>query len=129
MKQQGFFADYRNRPGMVIDFPPGVASLFTPSVHTLVREVERRLDGAFVTYALSGGGGPDIEAALNAARFAGCTSAVVVYSEDWFFADEWADQGSDTVVNGNCDSSHLHRIAERLVDSYSLVRSTTGVAA
>ncbi len=129
MNQSGFFANNPNRSGLVIVFPPGVASLFNPSVHSLVREVERRLDGAFVTFALSGGSGPDVEAALNAARFAGCPSAVVVYSEDWFLAGEWIDEGSDTVVAGHRDASHLHKTAQRLVDAYSLVGSTSGVAA
>jgi len=129
MKQNFFFADNQNHSGMVIVFPPGVASLFNPSVHSLVREVERRLDGVYTTFALTGGGGPDIEAALNAARFAGCSSAVVVYPEDWFLAGEWTDQGSDTVLTGHRDSSQLHDTAQRLVDTYSLVRSTTGLAA
>lgn len=129
MEQNRFFADNPNRSGMVIVFPPGVSSLFNPSVHSLVREVERRLDGVFTTYALSGGGGPDIEAALNAARFAGCSSAVVVYPEDWSLAGEWTDEGSDTMLTGHRDSSQLHDTAQRLVDAYSLVGSTTGVAA
>jgi len=129
MSQNRFFADNPNRSGMVIVFPPGVASLFNPSVHTLVREVERRLDGVFTTFALSGGGGPDVEAALNAARFAGCSSAVVAYPEDWFLDGEWTDEGSDSVLTGNRDSSQLRDTAQRLVDAYSLVRSTTGLAA
>ena len=129
MKQNGFYAEIPNRSGMVIVFPPGVASLFNPSVHSLVREVERRLDDVFTTHALSGGGGPDIEAALNAARFAGCSSAVVVYPEDWFLAGEWTDEGSDAALTGHRDSSQIHDTAQRLVDAYSLVRSATGVAA
>ncbi len=124
-----FFAENPNRSGLVIVFPPGVQSLFNPSIHRLVREVEERLNGTFVTFALSGGSGPDIEAALNAARFAGCSAAIVVYSEDWFIADEWIDEGSDTVVSGHGAASHLQESVQRLVDAYRLVGSTTGVAA
>ena len=70
------------RTGLVIVFPAGVKGLFNPSVHSLVREVEEKLDGVHVTYALSSGASPTIPDALAAVRFAGCASAVVIYSDE-----------------------------------------------
>jgi hypothetical protein len=74
------FNFHGNRTGsaLVIVFPPGVKGLFNTEIHGLVREVQERLDGVFVTYALSSSGSPDLKDALAAARFAGCDSAVVV---------------------------------------------------
>jgi hypothetical protein len=63
---------------LVIVFPPGVHGLFNPHVHNLVREVQENLDGVYVTYALSSGTSPDLRAAMDAARFVGCESVVVV---------------------------------------------------
>ena len=63
---------------LVIVFPPGFRGLFNPEIHGLVRDVQDRLEGVYVTYALSSTGSPDLRDALAAARFAGCESAVVI---------------------------------------------------
>lgn len=63
---------------LVIVFPPGVKGLFNAEIHGLVRKVQERLEGVYVTYALSSTGSPDLRDALAAARFAGCDSAVVI---------------------------------------------------
>ena len=49
------FSERDQRAGLVIVFPLGVSGLFNPEIHGLVQEVERQLDGIFVTYALSSG--------------------------------------------------------------------------
>ena len=72
---------------LVILFPPGVKGLFNPEIHKLVREVEGKLDGVHVTYALSSGGSPDLNDAISAARFAGCDAAVVVHPQEIMAAE------------------------------------------
>jgi hypothetical protein len=66
---------------LVIVFPVGVKGLFNPAVHTLVREVQERLESVYVTYALSSGA-PSVADAIAASRFAGCEAAVIVHAED-----------------------------------------------
>ena len=78
MKTPFRFAADENESALVIVFPPGVKGLFNSEIHGLVREVQERLDGVYVTYALSSGTSPDLRAAIAAARFVGCDSAVVV---------------------------------------------------
>jgi hypothetical protein len=63
---------------LVIVFPPTFKGLFNPEVHGLVRDVQERLDGVYVTYALSSGTSPDLRDAISAAQFGGCESAVIV---------------------------------------------------
>jgi hypothetical protein len=69
-----------------------VKGLFNSEIHHLVREVDERLNGVFVTYALSSGASPDLRDAVAAARFSGCDSAVVIPAG----ADDVAD-----VADGN----------------------------
>ena len=74
-----FKFDGNDRPtALVIVFPPGVNGLFNTEVHNLVREVQNHLEGVYVTYALSSGNSPDLRAAMDAARFLGCESVVIV---------------------------------------------------
>ncbi len=129
MKQSGFLSDSSNRSGLVIVFPPGVKSLFNPGIHRLVREVEQRLGDVFVTYALSGGATPDVGSAVNAARFAGCSSAIVVHSEDWDGQGDWIAPGSDTVWTENHDSAEIREIGQRVVEAYSQARTAEHKAA
>lgn len=72
------FAENEESMALIIVFPPGVHGLFNPHVHNLVREVQENLGGVYVTYALSSGSSPDLRAAMDAARFVGCESVVVV---------------------------------------------------
>ena len=74
------FSERQQHSGLVIVFPPGVSGLFNPEIHGLVQEVERQLDGIYVTYALSSGASPTVKDAISAARFVGCESAVVVHA-------------------------------------------------
>jgi hypothetical protein len=67
-----------NPAALVIVFPPGMKGLFNAEIHGLVREVQEKLDGVYVTYALSSGTSPNLRDAISAARFIGCDSAVVV---------------------------------------------------
>lgn len=129
MKQNGLFKDNSMRPGLVIVFPPGVRSLFNPGVHSLVREVEQRLDGVFVTYALSGGVDPDVAAAVNAVRFAGCGSAVVVPADDWFGGWASTDPGTDVVWTEPAGLADLSVNAQRVVEAYNHGRAASGIAA
>lgn len=78
MKTTFEFTAEKKSTALVIVFPPGVKGLFNPEVHSLVREVQEQLDGVYVTYAFSTGSSPDLPAAMAAARFVGCESAVVV---------------------------------------------------
>ena len=78
MKSQFKFETGDTPTALVIVFPPGVNGLFNSGVHGLVREVQAQLDGVYVTYALSSGSSPDLRAAMSAARFVGCESAVVI---------------------------------------------------
>jgi hypothetical protein len=118
-----------SRPGLVIVFPPGVSSLFNPRVHRMVREVEQRLGGVFVTYALSGDAAPDVAAAVNAARFAGCGSALVVHMGDWHGWYDRNDPATDTLWSENPEWTGLHDTVESVVAAYNVARTATGLAA
>jgi hypothetical protein len=78
MKSSFNFSETDRGAGLVIVFPPGVSGLFNPEIHGLVQKVERKLEGTYVTYALSSGASPTLRDAISAARFVGCESAVVV---------------------------------------------------
>jgi hypothetical protein len=115
--------------GIVIVFPPGFTGLFDPDVHRLVKEVEDRLAGVFVTFALSGGANPGVETALNAARFAGCGSAVVVHSEEWLGDLAGIDPSTDTIWEGGRLAADHRETAERVVAAYNQARALSGLAA
>jgi len=117
------------RSGIVIVFPTGVTNLFNPDVHRLVRMVEDQLDGVFVTYALSGGAAPDVGAALKAARFAGCSSAVVVHAEDWLGDGVGIDSSTDTLWNESHLAAGLQDTAEWVVAAYNRALPPSGMAA
>jgi hypothetical protein len=67
---------------LVIVFPPDFRGLFNPEIHGLVREVQEHLDGVYVTYATTSGVSPDLTDAMAAARFLGCSSAVIVQAKE-----------------------------------------------
>ena len=90
------FSEREQSTGLVIVFPLGVSGLFNPEIHGLVREVGSRLDGVYVTYALASGSSPTVRDAVSAALFAGCTSAVVVHSEE-----DDAAWSTDTAASGD----------------------------
>ena len=87
------FASDTSSVALVIVFPPGVRGLFNSEMYHLVREVGERLNGVFVTYALSSGASPDLRDAMSAARFIGCDTAVVIPARAGDVAD-FADGGS-----------------------------------
>ena len=93
MKRTFEFDTIDSRAALVILFPAGVKGLFNPEIHKFVRDVESRLDGVHVTYALAAGS-PDLNDAFAAARFAGSDSAVVVHAQDGAGLDEPADMRS-----------------------------------
>lgn len=109
MEKQFSFAVESSPAALVVVFPPGVKGLFNPQIHQLMRVVEQRLSGVFVTYALSNGSSPDLRAAMAAARFSGCESAVVVpvgsvdltrlgadgSNGDWLLASSAVESGFD----------------------------------
>jgi hypothetical protein len=64
--------------GLVVVFPDDVSSLWDSGVNLFVDEVEQKVDGAFVTFAMANGRHPSLVDALTAARFNGCDSAIVV---------------------------------------------------
>jgi len=117
MKSPFRFAEYESKTALVVVFPSAVKGLFNSEVHDLVREVQELLDGVYVTYALSSGSSPDLRAALSAARFVGCESAVVVPAE----ANE-AARFIDNVSKGDWLLSSLPDPSEldapALVDTY-----------
>lgn len=129
MKEERLFDRRLHRDGLVIVFPPGVTGLFNPRVHRLVSEVGEQLDGVYVTYALSGGTGPDVEAATRAAEFAGCDSAVVVYSADIFPENASFDSSTDTLWPEDSNQAGLRETAQWVVTAYNHVRAATGIAA
>lgn len=129
MKQQRPFDSSSFRDGVVLVFPPGVSGLFNPTVHRLVKEVEDQLEGVYVTYALSGGNGPDVEAATQAARFAGCDSAVVIYSNDISPEGSWIDPTSDTLWTDERRQAGLQETVEWVVKAYNHIRGASGIAA
>jgi hypothetical protein len=63
--------------GLVVVFPDEEASIWDRDVNGMVREIEDRMEGQFVTFALLNGHQPSLMDALTATRFVGCTSAVV----------------------------------------------------
>jgi hypothetical protein len=129
VKTSQIFQHDTSRPGLVIVFPPGVSSLFNPRVHRTVREVEQRLGDVFVTYALSGDAMPDVGAAVNAARFAGCGSALVVEIGDWYGWSASNDPTTDTLWTENQESAGLRDAVERVVTVYTESRTAAGLAA
>lgn len=129
METRRIFESSPQRSGLVIAMPPGVTSLFNPDVHRLVRTVEDRLEGVFVTFALSSGAVPDVKAALKAARFAGCTSAVVIWSGDWSDNDFEFDTNTDTLWSESHLSEHLDDSAEKVVAAYNRALPPAGMAA
>jgi hypothetical protein len=129
MTGTGSFAAPAQRLGLVIVFPPGVRGLFNPAVHRLVRSVEARLDNVFVTYALSSGSSPDVGAAVAAARFAGCSSAVVVHCEDWLLPATGIDPTADTVWSAEAGPIDVERGAAAVLDAFHGSRNLQGLAA
>ena len=129
MESRRFFDMSPDGSGIVIVFPTGVKSLFNPDVHRLVRKVEDQLDGVFVTYALSGGAVPDVDSALKAARFAGCSSAVVIQSDEWLGDGVGFDSSTDTLWNESHLAADLQDTAERVVAAYNLALPSSGMAA
>jgi hypothetical protein len=127
MKRNGLF-DPSSGVGLVIVFPPTVKGLFNPSVHRLVRGVEARLGGVFVTYALSSGASPDVEAALAAARFAGCSAAVVVHWDSWLESAE-LDASTDTLWSEAPDASDLRLNVESVLRAFRGAGAVLGAAA
>lgn len=116
--------------GLVIVFPPGIQGLFNPEIYRLVGAVQDKLDDVYVTYALSGGSSPNVDAAVNAARFAGCGSAVIIHSEDWIGDDRDVDTTSDSTFDRReHDLLELGETADRVVQAYELVRASSGMAA
>ena len=63
---------------LVLLFSNATSPLWDASVRRLVDDVERQLDGVFVTHAVADNRYPSIADALAAARLSGATSAVVV---------------------------------------------------
>ena len=93
-----------------------------------MREVQEQLDGVYVTYALSSGSSPDLRAALSAARFVGCESAVVVpagASEAARFVDN--DSKGDWLLSSLPVPSELD--APALADAYLAAVAEAGMAA
>ena len=111
------FSEHGRRAGLVIVFPIGVTGLFNPEIHELVQEVERQLDGIYVTYAVSSGASPTLRDAIGAARFVGCESAVVVQAveHDTAWPVECAPDG-DWLLTSLPVSSELE--APAVVDAY-----------
>ena len=72
------FTAKKSTTALVIAFPSDMKGLFNPEIHALVRDVAERLEGVYVTYAVTSGSDPNLRDAMAAARFAGCESAVVV---------------------------------------------------
>lgn len=127
MKRNGLF-DSGSDVGLVIVFPPTVKGLFNPRIHRLVRGVEARLGGVFVTYALSAGASPDVEAALAAARFAGCSAAVVVHWDSWLGNSE-LDPSTDTLWFGAPDAEDLQLDIESVLRAFRGAGAALGAAA
>jgi hypothetical protein len=127
MKRNGLF-DSGSDVGLVIVFPPTVKGLFNPRVHRLVRGVEARLGAVFVTYALSSGSSPDVEAALAAARFAGCSAAVVVHWDSWLGSAE-LDPSTDTLWSESPDVADLRLNVESVLRAFRGAGAALGAAA
>lgn len=124
------FGNGARQTALVIVFPSGVKGLFNPEVHRLVSEVQDQLENVYVTYALSGGPSPGIDAAMSAARFAGCASAVVIHSEDWTAGASAIDSTSDTTLTGEGHGElELRETVHRVVDAFNNVKEASGMAA
>ena len=113
---------------LVIIFPPGINGLFNSQVHGLVQEVQDQLENVYVTYALSSGSSPDLRAAMSAARFVGCDSAVVVPAGS-SAVGEIAERGNDG--DWLLTASHLGSdlSATAVIDAYFAAISEAGKAA
>jgi hypothetical protein len=129
MTRFGTLAAPAQRLGLVIVFPPGVRGLFNPAVHRLVRSVEARLDDVFVTHALSSGAAPDVGAAVAAARFAGCSSAVVVHCEDWVLPANGIDPKADTVWSAEAGPIDVEHGVAAVLAAFHGARTLQGLAA
>lgn len=70
------------KAALVLVFPDQERALFSSDLNGLVSEVEERLGDSFVTFALLNGRQPSLVDAISAARFMGCTSAVVMVVSD-----------------------------------------------
>ncbi|MCW8984675.1 MAG: CbiX/SirB N-terminal domain-containing protein [Thermoanaerobaculales bacterium] len=128
MKSQFRLAENEAKTALVVVFPPAVKGLFNSEVHELVSEVQELLDGVYVTYALSSGSSPDLRAALSAARFVGCESAVVVPAGAGD-ADRLvnSDSKGDWLLTVSTGLSELD--APALVDAYRVAVAEAGRAA
>jgi len=128
MKTTFRFAADENASALVIVFPPGVKGLFNSEIHSLVREVQEQLDGVYVTYALSSGTSPDLRAAIAAARFVGCNSAVVVPAgtND---AVRFAERGTTGDWLLTVSPVHSELDAPAVVDAYLTAVTEAGRAA
>lgn len=62
---------------LIVVFPDRRGGLWSAEISRLVEQVEEQVDGGFVTFALANGRRPSVADALAAARFAGCSSAVL----------------------------------------------------
>ena len=128
MKSPFSLAENETKTALVVVFPPAVKGLFNSEVHELVSEVQELLDGVYVTYALSSGTSPDLRAALSAARFVGCQSAVVLpagASDAARFVDN--DSKGDWLLSSLPVPSGVD--ASALVDAYRAAVAEAGMAA
>jgi hypothetical protein len=62
---------------LIVVFPDRRGGLWSGDISRLVEQVEEQLDAGFVSFALANGRRPSVADALAAARFAGCSSAVL----------------------------------------------------
>jgi hypothetical protein len=129
MKHDRLLTASPDRVGLVIVFPPAVRGLFNPTVHRLVRAVEEQLDNVFVTYALSNGASPDFDAAFAAARFAGCSTAVVIHTEDWVGSVAAVMPTTDTVVQPGPGSEGLRLQVRSVLAAFQDARAASRIAA
>jgi hypothetical protein len=113
---------------LVIVFPPGINGLFNAQVHGLVQEVQDQLENVYVTYALSSGSSPDLRAAMSAARFVGCDSAVVIPAGS-AAVGESAERGTngDWLLTTSQIGADL--TASAVIDAYFAAVSEAGKAA
>lgn len=122
------FSEREQPTALVIVFPLGVSGLFNADVHGLVRDVEKHLEGVYVTYALSSGASPNVRDAINAARFLGCDSAVVVQTVESDGARTVdVASGGDWLLPSS--SVHGEFDASAIVDAYVSALSDAGIAA
>ena len=122
------FLERENPTALVIVFPLGVSGLFNPEIRGLVDEVEGRLDGVYVTYALSSGASPTIRDAITAARFVGCESAVVVHTveSDKAWSGDGAS-GGDWLLTSSWLRGELD--APAIVEAFNSALTDAGMAA